>query len=275
MAAGINFNGEYLGASSQYFAAARRQCYYLPNGRRLGYFSSTGEYRPVIVAIHQPNYAPWLGYFHKIFRSDAFVFLDDAQYSRGGYTNRVRIGRAENPVWLTQPIKRDFGGIICETIFSVEDWPARHLDTLKGTYARAAAFKEVWPVIRAIWESVPCETLGLANRHIIEALAEVFGLTPCFISSSTLETGTITGDDRLVCILQAVAPGGSVYLSGEGGANYQSAEKFSDAGYELCYDKFQHPEYQRGEAPFIAGLSILDALFYQGVDTTCRLVRGA
>jgi hypothetical protein len=228
----------------------------------------------VIVAIHQPNYAPWLGYFHKIACSDTFVFLDDAQYSRGGYTNRVRIGRAEKSVWLTQPVKRDFGGIICETIFSAEDWSARHLDTLKGSYAQAAAFKEVWPVIRAIWESVPCKTLAAANRHIIEALATFLGLTPRFILSSTLETGAATGDDRLVRILQAVAPGGSVYLSGEGGANYQSAATYSDAGYKLCYDRFQHPEYQRGKAPFFAGLSILDALFHQGVDTTWHLVRG-
>lgn len=229
----------------------------------------------MIVAIHQPNYAPWLGYFYKLAKCDAFVFLDDAQFSRGGYTNRVRIERNGSPVWLTQPVKRDFGGAICETRFSVDDWPARHLDALKGAYRRAAAFDETWSVVRAIWDSAPCETLAGANRHIVEALAATLGLTPRFFMSSALATGGAAGDERLVRIMQAVAPGGGVYLSGKGGADYQSPATFSGAGFELRYGDFQHPEYARGNGAFVAGLSVLDALFHVGVDETRRLVGGA
>ena len=224
------------------------------------------------VAIHQPNYAPWLGYFNKIARSDAFVFLDDVQYSRGSYTNRVRIGRSRKAVWLTQPIKRDFGGAICETSFSEDDWPARHLDTLKGTYRRAAAFNETWPTVRAIWEEIPLATLAAANRHIVEALAASIDLKPRFLISSALPTAGFTGDERLAQIMRAVAPDGGIYLSGKGGSGYQSPETFSIAGYELLYAEFQHPEYARGGEPFMAGLSVLDALFHVGADTTRRLV---
>ena len=101
----------------------------------------------MIVAVHQPNYAPWLGYFYKMAHCDIFVFLDAAQYSRGSYTNRVRIGRIGKAVWLTQPINRDFGATICDTRFSEDDWPNRHLDTLRGSYRQAAAFDETWPMI--------------------------------------------------------------------------------------------------------------------------------
>lgn len=228
----------------------------------------------MIVAIHQPNYAPWLGYFNKIARCDAFIFLDDVQYSRGGYTNRVRIGRAELPVWLTQPVKREFGSAICRTRFSSEDWPARHLDSLKGAYARAASFREVWPVVRDIWERAPLESLAVANQHIVQSLAAALDLAPRFVLSSTLSAGKATGDARLVNLLQEVAPDGGTYLSGKGGANYQSANTFSAAGYELRYGEFQQFEYSRGDAPFVAGLSILDALFHCGVGETRRLVRG-
>ena len=226
----------------------------------------------MIVAIHQPNYAPWLGYFHKMAHSDAFVFLDDVQYSRGSYTNRVRIGRTGNAVWLTQPVKHDFGGSICETAFSVDDWPARHLDTLKGSYRHASAFNETWPLVRAIWEEVPRETLAAANRHIVEGLAALLELKPQWFVSSALPTGVATGAARLAQIMRSVAPGGGVYISGKGGSDYQSPDTFSAEGYELRYAGFQHPEYARGDAPFIAGLSVLDALFHVGVDTTRRLV---
>lgn len=226
----------------------------------------------MIVAIHQPNYAPWLGYFHKMARSNAFVFLDDVQYSRGSYTNRVRIGRTGDAVWLTQPVKREFGAAICETAFSVDDWPARHLDTLKGTYCHASAFNETWPLVRAIWEEIPRATLAAANRHIVESLAELLGLKPQFFISSALPTGATTGDARLAQIMRAVAPGGGVYLSGKGGSGYQSPDTFSAEGYALRYAGFKHPQYSRGDEPFIAGLSVLDALFHIGADTTRRLV---
>lgn len=229
----------------------------------------------MIVAIHQPNYAPWLGFFYKVALSDTFVFLDDAQYSRGSYTNRVQIGRVDKSLWLTQPIKREFGSNICDTMFANCDWPARHLDSLKGAYASAAAFHETWPMIRAIWETIPCESLAIANEYIIEGLATTLGLKTHFVLSSKLATGEEKGDERLVQILQAVAPNGGVYLSGKGGANYQTAVSFSEAGYELRYGEFCQTEYQRGKAPFIAGLSVLDALFHCGVDATRKIVHVA
>ena len=38
----------------------------------------------MIIAVHQPQYLPWLGYFDKMARSDLFVFLDNVQYNKEG-----------------------------------------------------------------------------------------------------------------------------------------------------------------------------------------------
>ena len=62
-----------------------------------------------VVAIHQPNYLPWLGYFAKISEADEFVFLDDVQYSKNSYTNRVKVLHADKPRWLTVPVSFRYG----------------------------------------------------------------------------------------------------------------------------------------------------------------------
>ena len=58
----------------------------------------------MIVSVHQPQYLPWLGYFDKIDRADAFVLLDTVQYKKNEWQNRNRIKTAQGPQWLTVPV---------------------------------------------------------------------------------------------------------------------------------------------------------------------------
>jgi hypothetical protein len=104
--------------------------------------------RPVTVAIHQPNYLPWLGYFAKMARASVFVFLDDAQFPKGSYVNRVRVGAAES-TWLTVPVNVTLGESIASTRIARSDWARAHRDRLLQLYRSAAAFKDVWPDVEA------------------------------------------------------------------------------------------------------------------------------
>jgi hypothetical protein len=42
------------------------------------------------IAILQPSYLPWIGYFDQMVRVDKFVFLDDVQFTRRDWRNRNR-----------------------------------------------------------------------------------------------------------------------------------------------------------------------------------------
>jgi hypothetical protein len=215
-----------------------------------------------VVAIHQPNYAPWLGYFHKIARSDVFVFLDDAQFPKNGYTNRVQILARGAPRWLTVATKVSLGEPINAVRPAQPDWAQRHLDALRGSYTGAPAFKAVWPRVREIWSTAPDAGLAAINRHVVEAIASELGLRPRFAAASALGIAG-KGGARLAAIVASLAPGG-VYLSGKGGAQYQNEAEFTAASLSLRYSDFAQRPYKQDGGDFVPGLSILDAVFRLG-----------
>jgi len=222
-----------------------------------------GRWRRMIIAIHQPNYLPWLSYFGKIAAADDFIFLDDAQFPKNSYTNRVQVLAGGAAKWLTMPVTFRFGDAINAVMPAQQDWARRHLDSLKGYYRRAKNFRRVWTRIEEIYLDVPNRDIAASNRFLVETLAKEFGLTCQFHAASDIESRGAKGDARLVELANALCPG-ATYLSGSGGRNYQSEDCFAKAGIELRYIDFRHQAYSQGQHEFVAGLSAIDAVFHLG-----------
>lgn len=227
----------------------------------------------MIVAVHQPNYLPWLGYFAKMARADIFVFLDDVQFSKGSYTNRVQVARDGKAVWMTVPVRHALGTSICDVEIARPDWSRSHADFLKQSYRKARHFDEVWRELEA-WLENASGRLSAINASIIMKIASRLGLKAKMLEASRLNIEGNAPDQRLAAIAATVAPGG-VYLSGGGGANYQSEDAFSAQGIKLRYSDFQPLPYDCGGTTFIPGLSIVDALFHHGFEATAELIRPA
>ena len=224
-----------------------------------------------IVAIHQPNYLPWLGYFAKMASADVFVLLDDVQYSKGSFTNRVQIARAGAPAWLTLPVQHRLGASIRETVIARADWAKAHCDTLKQAYRKAACFRTVWPFVESMLAAAE-GALADVNTGLIRSIADHLGITARIEMSSSHGLDTdLAADERLSMIVHRIAPG-ATYLSGSGGAKYQSETTFAAHGLTLTYSGFTPTPYDRGGEPFLPGLSILDALFHLGWEGTAALL---
>jgi len=225
-----------------------------------------------IVSIHQPNYLPWLGYFYKIAKSDIFVFLDDAQFSKNSYTNRIQIcGKNEKIKWLTVPVSVYLGQSIKEVNSPSEDWKSRHLDSLFGHYSCADNFKHVWPDIQEIFSTLdPSDNISQINSILIIKISNFLGIQSDFQYSSQLDIGG-TGEERLISIVSSISSNG-VYLSGLGGKNYQNQENFTNAGLGFKYTDFIHPHYHQWSLSFQPGLSILDPIFHLGWRRTAILL---
>lgn len=232
-----------------------------------------------LVAIHQPNFFPWLGYFDKMLRADVFVVLDDVQFARTGsgtWSNRVRVLVNGAPTWITMPIRRhhEHDGLQRYDHVRIDDtqpWREKCVRTLQTHYRRAAHFDEAFEVIAPL---VRTATLSLVDYNVCatRAIADRLGYdTSRWVRSSTLAVDT-TGTDRLIDLVLAV--GGTNYLSGDGAGGYQDDEAFARAGLGLVRQQFVHPEYdQGGRSTFVPGLSCIDALMHCGFQRTAELLR--
>lgn len=229
-----------------------------------------------VVAIHQPNFFPWLGYFEKIARADVFIVLDNVQFSKTGgtWSNRVRILLDGRPVWATMPVERSFHGVrrVREMRIAGGSWRVRFLGAIRAAYRRSPHFDEVFPLVEDLLV-IPAEMVAEFNLKVVRALTSHLGLDAGkLIVASTLDIEG-AGTDLLVKAVRAV--GGRTYLCGGGAQGYQEDERFAGAGIMLVQQMFRHPVYpQPGVSEFVPGLSIIDALMNCGFAGTRDLIVG-
>lgn len=234
----------------------------------------------VMIAMHQPNYLPWLGFFYKVAQSEIFILLDTVQFARRGYTHRVYLmGTQGTPHWLTQSVKkRDVADqIIHDTQFSEMHWVSKHLKTLEHVYHKSPYFRPVYDLLVA--QLCRGETrLSLLNGGLIQAIATALGLRARIAYASEFPIGQCeTASERIARL--AVHVGASRYLSGAGARAYNEPQVYARHGVDLVYHDYENAPYSQSypsaRSEFVPGLSIVDALFNVGFDGVAELLSPA
>jgi hypothetical protein len=100
------------------------------------------------IAIMQPGYLPWLGFFELMYNCDLFVLLDDVQYTKKDWRNRNRIRTKDGWIWLSAPVltkNKRFQLMNEVEINNSVDWKRKHLRAIEINYHRAKYFKNYFP----------------------------------------------------------------------------------------------------------------------------------
>lgn len=216
-----------------------------------------------IIAIHQPNYLPWLGYFYKIYQSDIFVFLDDVQFSNKGMHNYTYLKTSNGSYRLKYPVNQNFGDNINQvTSKDLLDWKKKHLDTVAVNYKRAPHFEEVFEDYKNLLEPNYKDIVDL-NSSFIQFYANKLGINTQFIRSSELNIAS-SRTEKIIDICKALD--GNIYYSGTGAKAYQKNEDFNSQGIELRYSVFSPVEYPQLWEGFQSNVSVLDYLMNCGYD---------
>ncbi|MGN7613865.1 WbqC family protein [Magnetococcales bacterium HHB-1] len=224
-----------------------------------------------VLAVLQPGYLPWLGYFDQLARADFFIHYDDVQFDKHGWRNRNRIKGPDGPQWLTVPVHHK--GRHGQKILDVEinnqiKWGQKHSRSLELCYSKAPFRDTYLPQIKEILQH-PWKQLIDLDLTLIEALAQFLNInTPTYRASELNISGSQS--ERLLKICQHF--GVTTYLSGDSAKNYLDLALFASHQIEVVWQSYQHPEYTQQFGAFHAHLSVVDLLFNEGPESQKRFI---
>lgn len=227
----------------------------------------------MLVAIHQPEYLPWLGYFEKMMRADVFVLLDNVQFTKGDFHNRTRIKGPAGPQWLSVPVHAHLSERINEVRVAGHGWEQKHWRALVNCYSRAAFFGELAGEFEAFYGQ-RADRLIDYSVGALEIVARRLGIDGKWVMASELKAG---GKKSELVLNICRELGATAYYSGRSGGSYLRREEFGRVGIEIKVQDFAHPIYEQlfGDgAGFAPNLSAVDLLFNRGPEGR-ELIRAA
>ena len=233
----------------------------------------------LLVAVMQPTFLPWLGYFDMVDQSDIFLLYDDVQFAKQSWQTRNRIVSSNSVIFVIIPVRNSkLDTPINQVIIdNTKPWKKKLIKTLYYSYVKAEYFKQVWPHILNFFER-DFEFLYQFNTEFIKFISFHLGISTRFISTSDLDLPFIENKvDRLVYL--TCSQGGKIYLSTRGSYNYLLAgdaeTKFSKNNISLIFHEFVPDEYPTISNPFVPYMSILDCLFNNGFKNTLNIIRAS
>ena len=225
----------------------------------------------MIVAVHQPQYLPWLGYFDKIDKADVFVLLDTVQFKKNEWQNRNKIKTAQGWQWLTVPVLYRYPQLIHEvTINDNVNWQHKQRQAMVSNYKRAPYYEMLEDFLEGIF-SHSWQSISQLNGEVVRRLATILGIdTPIYVASDLGEFPQ-DPDERLIAITKHFGAG--TYLAGMGGRGYMNLDIYDKDGIEVIFQDFKHPVYHQLFGDFEPFMSVIDLIFNHG-DNSLTILRG-
>ncbi|UCH85483.1 MAG: WbqC family protein [Candidatus Latescibacterota bacterium] len=218
----------------------------------------------MILAVHQPIFLPWPGFFHKAVHADCLVLLDDVQFPRGrSWLNRNRLKNEDGELWLTVPVLKKGRGL--QVIRRVEiqndkGWRKKHLGSIRQNYVHAPYFSDYFPTVESIYERGH-SLLAELNVDLIEFFWDAFSVTTRLVRQS--ELGIVgKGTDLLIQLAHQVgADRLLVFPMVEKHIDLDAMRKHT---VETVHAGFHPPVYPQLWGDFVYNLSTLDLLLNCG-----------
>lgn len=190
----------------------------------------------MILAAHQPNFMPYMGFFYKMYMCDVFTLSDTVQFSTRGFQNYNFVDCQGKRTKITVPVSNKGGAIYDVQLADWEHNRRKIWRTLEQNYCKAKYFKELAPIFEHVLMR-DFGSLSELNEQLIIVIHDLFGFECKLVRESDLQ---VTGFSPTAQIADICAKTGcETYLSGIGAKEYLDEKHLSDNGYNLLWSNYQ------------------------------------
>ena len=222
------------------------------------------------LAIMQPYFFPYVGYFSLMEYADRFVFFDTPQYINRGWVNRNRLMTAAgDPVYMTVPVRKAprETAIRNMLIDDTQNWREKIYGQLSAYKKRAPRFRDTAALVHEILDGYEGSSLSELNIRAMKAVAAAIGIDCAFdtFSEMDLAIGEVSAPDEWALEISK-AMHAEVYVNPPGGMDFFDRTKYDRAGIELQFLKSGLKPYVQRVGKWEPGLSIIDVMMFCGND---------
>ena len=215
------------------------------------------------LAIMQPYFMPYIGYFQLINSVDKFIIYDNIQYTKKGWINRNRILVNGKDQLITLPIKKDSDYLdVIERELS-ESWDKdknKMLNVIKSSYSKSPYFQEVFSLITQCLNNPESNLFRFIYDGIV-LVNEYLEIKTQIVVSSTIDADhTLKSQDKVLSLCKS--QNADIYINSIGGVELYDKKIFKQNGIELNFIKSNPIQYKQFNNEFIPWLSIIDVLMF-------------
>ena len=217
---------------------------------------------PIRIAVMQPYFFPYIGYFQLVNACDDFVFLDNVQYIERGWINRNRLLVNGRVSYVTVPVVRSSQKtLVLEKLIHPSMSVEKLLHKIRNEYKKCQYFPVVYDLLVEIFRDMG-DRISALSASSVTRVSRYVGLNTRFHLASELIpnalSASLTAEDRIILLVHALH--GSYYINMRGGEGLYNSERFDKEKIKLSFiDPSISPYPQSGDV-FVQGLSIIDML---------------
>ena len=218
------------------------------------------------LAIMQPYFFPYIGYFQLIAAVDKFIVYDNIKYTKKGWINRNRMLQNGKDVMFSLPLKGDSDYLnVCERELAADFNHDKLLNQFKAAYRPAPYFAQTFPLVEQIVRYQDMNLFRFLHHSIVKTCENLGVATEIGISSGIAIDHDLKNQDKVLALCEAV--GASSCVNAIGGRALYSKNTFREKGIDLSFIQSKPFKYPQFGNEFVPWLSIVDVMMFTPHDT--------
>lgn len=216
------------------------------------------------IAIMQPYFFPYIGYFQLVDAVDKFIFYDDVNFIKNGWINRNKILINSTPAYITIQLKEASSFRLINQVEFTNN-RSKIGKSIQMAYKKAQNFEQVWPLVNSVLIHETEKISELAIKSVTE-VCEYLGIRTEFEISSKayFETKNLERTERIISICKRT--NAQAYYNLPGGIKLYSKDVFKENGLEIFFIKSCINNNKQFNNTFNPFLSIIDVIMHNPIE---------